>query len=296
MKIQLLSDLHLETQPDTVLHPAPGADVLVLAGDIGSYQPGSRLTDRGDGDFGLARFSPRHGWPTPVLFVPGNHEYDGLDFDTTHARLRETCDRLGLTWLEREQVVLGGVRFVGTTLWSDFDALGPLAQAPAHPKAAALTQQLKARDKAFRAANFYLRKTGGTRAGLPFLAEAVREQALACQDWLRSALAQPFDGHTVVVTHFAPSLRSADPRYGLTPGTAGFCNALDDLLPRAQLWLHGHLHCQVDYRLHGCRVVANPLGYARKGEQAGFRPALTLEPDHPPGFFDRHQVTPAGSP
>jgi hypothetical protein len=45
----------------------------------------------------------------------------------------------------------------------------------------------------------------------------------------------------VVITHFAPSLLSADPRYGLAPGTAGFCNALDDLLPQADLWLHGHL-------------------------------------------------------
>ena len=299
MRIQLLSDLHLESHPDFEPTPAPGADVLVLAGDIGSYQPGSLLAERGDTDFGLARFSPRLGrWPVPVLFVAGNHEYDGLDFDAAHERLRECCARLGITWLERETVAMAGVRFVGTTLWSDFDALGPLAQAghsghvghgrPPSPHAseALLTQQLRARDKAFRAANFYLRKTGGTRGGAPFLAEAVREQALACQAWLQDALAQPFDGPTVVVTHFAPTLASADPRYGLTPGTAGFCNALDGLLPRAQLWLHGHLHCPVDHVQHGCRVVANPLGYARKGEQAGFRPhlTLTLQSPAPPGI------------
>ena len=104
--------------------PTPGADVLVLAGDAGSYQNGSQLVDA---DFGLARFSPVHGWPTPVIFVPGNHEYDTQDFDAAHARLRETCARLGLIWLERETVVLHGVRFVGTTLWTDFDALGPSA-------------------------------------------------------------------------------------------------------------------------------------------------------------------------
>jgi predicted phosphodiesterase len=127
MNIQLLSDLHLESHPGFMPEPAPGADVLVLAGDIGSYQAGSALAAQGDADFGLQRFSPRHGWPTPVLFVPGNHEYDGLDFDQAHARLRETCERLGITWLEREVVQLGGVRFVGTTLWTDFDALGPLA-------------------------------------------------------------------------------------------------------------------------------------------------------------------------
>jgi hypothetical protein len=94
---------------------------------------------------------------------------------------------------------------------------------------------------------------------------------------LRQALAQPFAGPTVAVTHFAPSLHSADPRYGNTPGTAGFCNALDALLPQAQLWLHGHLHAPSDYRHQGCRVVANPLGYARKNEQAAFQPGLLIE-------------------
>ncbi|MDE2414181.1 MAG: metallophosphoesterase [Comamonadaceae bacterium] len=276
MKLQLLSDLHLEVHPHFSPSPAPDAELLVLAGDIGSYQPGSQLADD---DFGLARFSPLPqyaGWPTPVVFVPGNHEYDGQDFDAAHLRLRRTCDRLGLIWLERESLVLQGVRLVGTTLWSDFDALAA-QDAPA--------QRLKSREKAFRAADFYLRKTGGTRHGAPFLAPQLREQALLCQAWLREALAQPFDGTTVAITHFAPSLRSADPRYGLSPGTAGFCNALDDYLPQASLWLHGHLHAPSDYLASGrhaegqpwrCRVVANPLGYARKGEQEAFRPHCVL--------------------
>ena len=279
MNIQLLSDLHLEAHPHFAPEPAPGAHVLVLAGDVGSYQEGSQL---GDDDFGLARFSPLPqyaAWPTPVLFVPGNHEYDAQDFDAAHLRLQHTCDRLGIQWLERETLTLEGVRFVGTTLWSDFDALAD------HAGIADLGPRLKMREKAYRAANFYLRKTDGTRHGEPFLAEPMREQALRCQEWLRAALQVPCGGPTVVVTHFAPSLRSADPRYGLVPGTAGFCNALDDLLPHADLWLHGHLHAPSDYRVKGtrsdgtpwqCRVVANPLGYARKGEQATFRPRCCI--------------------
>jgi hypothetical protein len=270
VKIQLLSDLHLEVQPDFRASAAAEAEMLVLAGDIGSYQRGSRLADD---DFGLTHFSPRHGWPTPVLFVPGNHEYDGLDFDDAHARLRATCERLGITWLERETMVIGGIRFIGTTLWADFDAL----VAPGDLAAQGPARVLRQREKAFRAANFYLRKTGTTRAGLEWLAEGWREQALLCQHWLRQALATPFDGITVVVTHFAPSLRSADPRYGLTPGTAGFCNSLGELLPQAHWWLHGHLHCQQNYVEAGCRVVANTLGYARKGEQDGFRRHLVLD-------------------
>lgn len=267
MKIQLLSDLHLEAQPHWQATPLAGADVLVLAGDVGSYQHGSLLSGP---DFGLERFSPHHGWPTPVVLVPGNHEYDAHDFDEAHARLQACCQRLGIVWLEREHWVHQGVRFLGTTLWSDFDAL-----ARNEPP----ERQLRARDKAFRAANYYLQKTDTTRAAQPWLAQEMRLQAMQCQDWLRGALATPFDGPTVVVTHFAPSLRSADPRYGQVPGTAGFCNALDDLLPMADLWLHGHLHAPSDYRAGRCRVVANPLGYARKNEQHSFRPDLLIEID-----------------
>lgn len=276
MRIQLLSDLHLERYHDFQPRIAQGIDVLVLAGDIGSYQPGSRLTDD---DFGLERFSPlRPGASCPkVLFVPGNHEFDMLEFDATYARLRAACERLGITWLEREVVTIGRVRFVGTTLWSDFEALA-IDQND-------ITRHLKMLDKAFRAANFYLSKNTTRKQGEPVLAEGIRAMALECQAWLRAALAVPFDGATVAVTHFAPSLRSADPRYGLTPGTAGFCNALDDLFPLAQVWMHGHLHCFNDYLVEGereglawsCRVVANPLGYVSKGEQASFRENLVIE-------------------
>jgi predicted phosphodiesterase len=279
MKIQLLSDLHLEAHPHWVATPAAQADLLVLAGDIGSYQAGSLLPGQ---DFGLERFSPKKGWPTPVLFVPGNHEYDALDFDLAHARLRETCERLGISWLEQEIIVWRDsqgkpVRFIGTTLWSDFDALGPAPGAVEIGSVGLLTQQLKARDKAFRAANYYLKKAGTVRRGVPVLADMVREQSLLCQSWLTKALLDPFDGKTVVVTHFAPSLTSADPRYGLTPGSAGFCNALDALLHHAQLWLHGHLHAPSNYRKNGCRVMANPLGYARKNEQNAFQATLCIE-------------------
>jgi hypothetical protein len=270
VKIQLMSDLHLEAQPAYLPRPAPDAELLVLAGDIGSYQRGSGLADS---DFGLARVSPLHGWPVPVLYVPGNHEYDALDFDATHARLRETCERLGITWLEREQRVFGSVRFLGTTLWADFDAL---VLRPGEPQPT-LQQVLKQRHKAFRAANFYLQKAAAMRHGRMMLAEEWREQALVCQAWLRDALAVPFDGTTVVVTHFAPSLGSFDPRYGITPSTAGFCNSLQDLMAQARFWLHGHLHCQLDYVERGCRVVANTLGYAGKGEQDAFRERFVLD-------------------
>ena len=276
MRIQLFSDLHLERDPAFQPLIQAGTDVVVLAGDIGSYQARSRLPNE---DFGLARFSPlRPGASSAqVLYVPGNHEFDGLEHDEAYERLRRVCAHLGILWLDREVLVIDGVRFIGTTLWSDFDALAGSEQDPA--------KQLQARNKAFRAANYYLSKNTTFREGEPVLAEAQREMSLACQAWLREALAVPFDGPTVAVTHYAPSLRSADPRYGVSPGTAGFCNSIDELIPYADVWMHGHLHCANDYLVEGapagvprrCRVVANPLGYASKGEQAAFREELVIE-------------------
>ena len=292
MNLQLLSDLHLEANPAFVPVPATGADLLVLAGDIGSYQVRRDGSVMDEPDWGLQRFSPLPqyaGWPAPVVFVPGNHEYDALDLDQAHADLRKTCDRLGIQWLERETLQMHGVRLIGTTLWSDYDALGEAAPAPTpprHGRAGAvtprratdpLTHRLQQREKAFRAANHYLVKMGGQRRGRLFDAEAMRELALECQAWLRNALAEPFDGPTVVVTHFAPTLHSMDPRYGRSPGTAGFCNGLDDLLPLADLWLHGHLHCPTDVQVGRCRIKANPLGYHDKNEQAAFVPASCIE-------------------
>ena len=276
MRIQLISDLHLENYPDFVPGAAPEVDILILAGDIGSYQAGSRLQED---DFGLHRFSPR--WPDSqwprVFYIPGNHEFDALDYDATYLKLRNTCEALGIEWLERETITVGSVRFIGTTLWSDFEAL-----AKCKPT---MTEQMEALEKAYRAANFYLGKNTTSRNGAPMLAEDIRALAHECQRWLHTALAVPFDGTTVAVTHFAPTLRSADPRYGLTPGTAGFCNSLDHLLPLSQVWMHGHLHCTNDFVVEGtedgkpfsCRVVANPRGYPEKGEDKAFQETFVVE-------------------
>ena len=261
MHLQLLSDLHLETEAFDPA-PAPGADLLVLAGDIDATWAA------------LERFA---GWPVPVLMVAGNHEFDGRELRDAWPALRERCDRVGIRLVEREAVILTAadgqrVRFVGTVRWSDFDGLGA-AQ----------------RERAERAAGYFLRLMGSTRDGQAIDAAAMRDESLACRRWLEDELHRPNPGArdggwdaTVVVTHFAPSLRSADPRYGRQPGTASFCNADDDLIPRADLWLHGHLHCRHDYRVARAgrapsRVVCNARGLAKKGEDLGHEPSLVLD-------------------
>ena len=273
MKIQLLSDLHLEAHPWFQPRPAPGADVLVLAGDIGSYQRGSRLPDA---DFGLARFSPQAGWPTPVLFLPGNHEYDALDFDEAHARLRETCDAAGLDLAgARGRAQLARCALRRHHLVERLRRTGACAGRPVgDPRAAAAgprqgvsrSQLLPAQDRR------------GPRRGS-------RCSPSRCANWRWSARPgwsrrwpRPFAGTTVVVTHFAPSLRSADPRYGLTPARRASATRWTTCWRGPGLWLHGHLHCAQ-------RLPAPWL--PRGGQPAGLRPEARAAGVHS-GHADRY--------
>ena len=257
MKLQILSDLHLETESFDP-EPASGAELLVLAGDIDSSWAG------------LGRFA---GWPVPVVLVAGNHEFDGRDLHAHWGPLRDTCDRAGIRLLQREEMVCTDragrrVRFLGTVRWSDFDLFG-----------------VRGRPKAERAASYFLTRMSASVQGRPLDPAGLRREGLACRAWLERALStpprEPVDA-TVVITHFAPSLRSADPRYGHRSGTASFCNADDDLIPRADLWIHGHLHCRHDYLVerpgrHPSRVVCQARGLPKKGESVGHDPLRLFE-------------------
>jgi hypothetical protein len=257
MRLQLLSDLHLETEAFTP-RPAPGAELLVLAGDIDSTWSG------------LERFAH---WPVPVLMVAGNHEFDRRELDQAWPALRRRALHFGLRLLERQSIVMTDalgrrIRFVATIRWCDFDLFGAAK-----------------RERCLRAARYFVDVMRATRGGQLVDAAAVRKEALACRDWLRAALADarggPFDA-TVVITHFAPSLRSADPRYGAQPGTASFCNDDLALMPGVDLWLHGHLHCRHDYLVPHAdgsitRVVSNARGHGPKGESAGHDDLCVIE-------------------
>jgi hypothetical protein len=256
MRLQLLSDLHLETE-DFRPEPAPGAELLVLGGDI-------------DADWrGLDHFA---GWPVPVLYVAGNHEFDGRDVREAWPALRAHAARRGIRLLERETLTVTDrlgrrIRFVATVRWSDFDLLGPAT-----------------RDKAMRAAGYFMRLMDARLGGTAFDATAIRAEALTCRAWLAAALAERPAGidATVALTHFAPSARSADPRYGTQASSASFCNADDDLLPLADLWIHGHLHCRHDYTVRHAdgrctRVVSNARGHGKRGESDGHEPAWLIE-------------------
>ncbi|HEX7499549.1 MAG TPA: metallophosphoesterase, partial [Polyangia bacterium] len=114
MKIQLASDLHLEYLERgfpgvRLIEPAPGAEVLVLAGDIHN------------GTKALEVFAD---WPVPILYIAGNHEFYDQSWERTRVDLKRVSRGSHITFLDGDCLEQGGVRFLGTTLWTDFRVSG----------------------------------------------------------------------------------------------------------------------------------------------------------------------------
>jgi predicted phosphodiesterase len=107
MKLNILSDLHLgqgELAP-----PANDAEVIVLAGDIG--RPAQALA-----------WAAQLG--KPVLYVAGNHEFYGGSLQGTAAQLEELAAGSAIRVLDQGSQLIGNVRFLGCTLWTDFRLFG----------------------------------------------------------------------------------------------------------------------------------------------------------------------------
>ncbi|EQD64109.1 metallophosphoesterase, partial [mine drainage metagenome] len=86
-------------------------DVVVLAGDIHAGVKG-------------ITWARKHFCLSPVIYVPGNHEYYGEDLLEHLEVLRREGRKRGVDVLEGDALVLGNVRFLGATLWTDYALYG----------------------------------------------------------------------------------------------------------------------------------------------------------------------------
>jgi 3',5'-cyclic AMP phosphodiesterase CpdA len=250
MRIRVLSDLHLEFQD--WIPPKPDADIVVLAGDI---HVGVRGIEWARRSFPLC----------PVVYVPGNHEFYGENLRELTEDLFERGRRLGVDVLEGRSLVIGGVRFLGATLWTDF-ALD-LADGRSIDHAMDSAQK--------GMSDFQVIRYDETRTFRPAHARAIHLERVR---WLRSKLADPFMGATVVVTHHLPLRQSIHPEYADSDLNPSFASDLSDMMgPPISIWIHGHTHESLDYLVKGTRVVCNPRGYFPMELNPMFDPALTLE-------------------
>jgi predicted phosphodiesterase len=252
--LHVLSDLHLEHGAPFEL-PALDADVLVLAGDIGRGLAGLEWIMQAAG--------------RPVVFVAGNHEFYGHALPGLIGELRASAVGSPVYVLEDDEIVLDGVRFLGCTLWTDFEFVGGDAG-----------RRARSMEIAARVVNDYKQvhfsgDPGGNRPLRPADTLAAHHASRA---WLAQRLDEPFAGPTVVVTHHQPLIRSRPRSSALQAVGGAFASDLTAMMggDRVQLWVYGHTHRAADLDVGGTRVVSNPRGYPHE-PVAGFDPGLVVE-------------------
>ena len=245
MKIQIVSDLHIEFADFTL--PVTDADVIILAGDIGVGLGGLEWID--------AQYIDK-----PIIYVPGNHEFYKHDICLIDKLCAHTSSNIYV--LNDEMVEIQGVRFLGSTLWTDFELFG-------------LTDKYFSVQQAkTNMADFSVIKNG-TKNFSPDDSIQLHNQSAG---WLKCMLAEPFAGNTIVVTHHAPSAISVHPRFASNLLTPAFASNLEELMDadRVKLWIHGHMHNPSDYEVNGTRILCNPRGYAHYETTHDFNPGLVV--------------------
>lgn len=249
VRLYVLSDLHLERQPFTP--PPVQADVVVLAGDISIGTRGVEWArEWADG--------------RPVLYVVGNHELYGHSLPALIDELRAAAAGSSIRVLENDELVVDGVRFLGCTLWSDFDFDGAERRA----QAMILSE---------RVVNDYGQIAIGSD-GRALAPADTRQLHLSSRAWLKLRLEQEHPGPTVVVTHHAPLIRSRPSSPVLRALAGAFASDVTELMggDRVALWIFGHTHRVADLELRGTRVVSNPRGYPHQ-PVAEFDPEFMIE-------------------
>jgi Icc-related predicted phosphoesterase len=267
LKLQIFSDLHVDVAPVKKITIADNVDVVVVPGD--TCEGVLRAFEH------LRKIVPLH---IPIVMTMGNHEYyrhfvpDELALARSHGRT------FNIHMIENDTVTLGGtgvsdgarlsassgVRFVGATLWTDYCIWGEAHQTSVMQVCAAGMNDH--------------RRIGWRKE--PWRRFRPQEAALLhhrSRTYIEAALAEPFAGPTVVVTHHAVHWDSVDPAHHNDRVTAAYVSDLSGLIETHQpaLWVHGHIHKSSDYRVGKTRILCNPHGYGT--ENPGFNVALAVE-------------------
>jgi predicted phosphodiesterase len=250
MKIRLLSDVHLEKGSFPIKDV--GEDLIVLAGDINVKGRAINWIKESFKDLSK-----------PVIYVPGNHEHYDQNVFKTITQLRESTVNTNIHVLDNDVFIFNGVRFIGFTLWTDYNLTGDQIGSKRAAK-------IEMRDFKYIRDKFYKRITP----------EYLMAENFKSRQFLEDQLSKPFDGKTVVVSHFAPSILSLNKKFieEEKDMLASYATNMEKYFgEKINFWFHGHTHNSSNYNKNGTQVVCNPRGYFPKYLNADFNENLLLE-------------------
>lgn len=282
MKIHLMSDLHTESHPD-ILFAGAGQREDVLCLVAGDWANGRTLLNAG---FNKVT-NPNN---VPIVAVHGNHDWYGLNRHHHGKPLRIAAEQSGVTILDRDIYEWGEWTILGCTLWTNFSLYG-----------AAMSEHYASNARA--GINDFYRIQVGRRALSTYDVSDMYDEDCA---WLDRQLSTRNPERTIVMTHFGPHPNSVHPIYQqdydkrLNPY---FCND-SGLIEKHQplLWVHGHTHQRLDYRVGKTQVLCNPRGYDGEFQETPFDSNLIIDlssgepevkgnelPSNPDPVWLRHQ-------
>ena len=254
MRIQFLSDLHLEFMPEPSDYSIPKteADVIVIAGDIGVQ-----------GDIRYIDWVLRETCGTPTVVVAGNHEAYLSTLQHSIRNWRSATKGTHIHFLERDVAEIGGTRFLGATMFTDYLLYGDRAVAMCCAEFGLNDHRL------------ILLEPNAQK----FMPSDALQIHLESRRFLETELEKAYGGKTVVVTHHAPSARSLTKGSRPDALSPAYASNLEDIMARFEisLWFHGHLHHSSDFYVHRTHVLCNPRGYWPHHLNPDFDPAKVIE-------------------
>jgi Icc-related predicted phosphoesterase len=267
MKIAVCSDIHLEFGTIS-LENTEGANVLILGGDICVAKDLNKRDEYAIMD----RFGRSEAWHQffqeccarfpHVIYIVGNHEHYHGDFRDTIKHLRDKLGYLvNLHILDKQMVQLGGVSFIGGTLWTDMNKEDPITLL----HMTGMMNDFRCIMNSNRVVNFKDHEGKFATRTAKFSPDDTVVDHKEMLDYIRIMIEGKFDQKFVVVGHHAPSKASTHPRYAdEVIMNGGYSSDLSEFImdhPQIKLWTHGHTHEDFDYVIGSTRIVCNPRGY-----------------------------------
>lgn len=240
MKILTYSDIHLEFGSGWRPPSDISGDVMLLAGDIITFEDFEPLRDF------------LTGWQKPVLYITGNHEYYGVKMDEAEKTAQEWIAKElpHVRFLRDESVSIDGVHFFGGTMWTDFNKADWNLMFTAH-----------------RRMNDYrvIKSPKGEHLQPEDTVAFHKNYVRRLKAWLKKDLKGP----RVVMSHHAPIPHPPEyHRYDDSRLEAAYISLdMMKIIDRYQpdLWVYGHTHQPNDQTFGKTRIISNPRGYPLRG-------------------------------
>lgn len=279
MKVSYLSDTHFEFLRYPSFAKEEGGDVLILAGDIlTAYMISGYRTDheaRSLKKYLLNQFKPdlidkyKH-----VLYCMGNHEHYNYIYRNTFYDIQSWLLSNGfnnVTMMENDNVVIEGVRFIGATLWTDYDGGSPLTMRIAYDL---MNDYRLIGSQDITDMNYFNRKDN--RKINP---EFILNVHKISRDYIRT-VAKESQEPVVVFTHHPPSFQSCNSLHSGNNLDGAYATNLSELIletPQIKYWISGHTHMSGYYEIGQCKVLSNQLGYYFEPGYGAFKGTRSFE-------------------